>query len=106
MANFAAQAVTSSGVAPTANPASAGGDTVPPDTLIRIMNGGASPITVTAVTPGTVDGDLAIPDRTISIPNATAKYVKFAQAVYGDPITGLVSLTYSAVTTVTLELVR
>src|SRR5690606_4602762 len=101
MANLNATKVTSAGVAVTAVNASSGGDTIPYGARGRIANGDESATTVTVATPGTVDG-LAIADRDINIPAGGAGFVKPTVA-YRDPETNRVSLTYSSVTSLTLE---
>lgn len=106
MADRASQIVTSIGVAPTAYAASAGGDTVPPDTIVRVINGGASAITVTVVTPGVVDTDLAIADRTVSVPAGAARLLRPTRVPYANPATGKVDLTWSDTTSVTFEVIK
>lgn len=106
MADFDAEQITSSGLDPTQNAASAGGDTVPPDVTLRVVNGDASPHTVTVVTPGVVDGDLAIGDRAVAIPAGEFRFIRVPRQPYMDPSTGRVSLTYDAVTSVTVEVIR
>jgi hypothetical protein len=86
----------------------AGGGDVFPNTgseVVVIKNGSGSPITLTVVTPATVDG-LAVADLTASIGAGETRMVgPFPTAVYSDG-SGNVSLTYSAVTTVTLAVVK
>jgi hypothetical protein len=96
--------VTSSGITATVNNAAAGGDQVRPGAILRVSNGSASPITLTLVTPQTVDGDLAVADRVVTIANAATKYVA-ATEIYRDKTDNLVHMTWSAVTTVTFEVV-
>lgn len=106
MADFSAEQVTSSGLAATANAANAGGDTVPPDVILRVANADASAHTVTLVTPGVVDGDLPVGDRQVSVPAGEARLIKVTRVPYANPATGRVSLTYDAVTGVTVEVIR
>lgn len=106
MAAVTPETVTSAGIEATAHAASAGGDTVPPDVIIRVVNGSASPVTLTIATPGTVDGDLAIPDRTVTVPAGEARLVKPNAATYQNPATGRVALSWSATTDVTFEVVK
>ena len=105
MADRLAENVTSAGIEPTAHPASGGGDTVPPDTVVRVMNGGESPITLTIVTPGTVDG-LDIADRTVTVPAGEVRLVRPTRAAYMNPATGKVNLTWSSATNVSFEVIR
>ena len=106
MADFDAEQVTSSGLNPTQNVANVGGDTVPPDVTLRVVNGDASPHTVTLVTPGVVDGDLAIGDRAVPVPAGEFRFIRVPRNPYMNPSTGRCSLTYDAVTSVTVEVIR
>lgn len=105
MANFGAEQVTTTGLGATAHPATAAGDTVPPDTILRAVNGSGSSVTLTIVTPGTVDG-LAIDDRQIVIPAGEARYARLPRALYRNPSDGRVHLTWSADTGVTFEVIK
>ena len=103
------QNVTSSGITPTAYAASAGGDTVPADVIVQVFNASASPITLTLVTPGSVDGDLAVADRTVTVAAAVAgvpgrKFVRPTRVPYGQG--GLVTLTWSTATDVSFEVIK
>ncbi len=75
-------------------------------TFLSVINGGGAPITVTVQTPGTVDGDLAIADRTVTVPVGTTPKlipltsVKYRQPV-GDANVGRALVDYSAITSVT-----
>lgn len=93
------------GLVPSVAAASAGGDKVVPGTRLHIINGGAAPVTVTLVTPGTKDGDLAIDDRTFTIPNGTfpANFgvIDVPSDLYRDPADGLASITWSSAVSVT-----
>lgn len=84
--------------------AAGGGDAFAPgiDTFVRINNGGGAPITVTFVTP-TLVGGLALADGGGSVTNAQSRlFGPFPPELFQDPTTGLVVVTYSAVTTVTI----
>lgn len=84
--------------------AAGGGDAFAPGagTYVRINNGGGSPITVTFATPGSVGGN-AIADGGGSVANAQSRmFGPFPAELYMDPTTGLVTVTYSAVTSVTV----
>jgi hypothetical protein len=104
MATVATEPVTTTGIEATANAASASGDKVRPDSLVRVINGSGSSITMTMVTPQTVDGDLAVADRTVAVPAGEARYVR-ATATYRNPTDGLVALTWSLETSVTFEVI-
>lgn len=84
--------------------AAGGGDAFTPSdrTFVRVNNGGGSPITVTFATPGSVGG-LAIADGGGTVTNAQSRiFGPFPPELYQDPTTGLVTTTYSGVTTVTI----
>lgn len=106
MADRQPEQVTSAGLDATAHLASAGGDTVPPDVTLRVINGGGAPITLTIVTPGTVDGDLAIADRAVAVPNGEARYVRVPRDPYRNAASGRCDLTWSATASVTFEVIR
>lgn len=86
--------------------AAGGGDAFAPGptTFVRINNGGGSGITATFVTPGTVGTTgLTIADGGGTVTNAQSRlFGPFPAEIYADPTTGLVTLTYSGVTSVTV----
>lgn len=106
MADREPQQVTSSGLVATAHAASAGGDTVPGDVTVRVVNGGGGSTTLTIVTPGVVDGNLAIADRQVAVAAGTAKYVRIPRKPYENAATGRVALTWTPETSVTFEVTR
>lgn len=84
--------------------AAGGGDVFPNDgkTVLVIKNGGGAGITLTVVTPVTIDG-LAVTDLTATIGAGETRAIgPFPPAWYNDG-SGNVSLTYSAVTSVTVQ---
>lgn len=84
--------------------AAGGGDAFAPSdrTLFYIANGGGSPITVTFATPGTLGGN-AIADGGGTVTNAQSRlFGPFPPELYADPTTGLVTVTYSGTTSVTV----
>lgn len=105
MALLTTQQMSSAGGAITLVAAAAGGDTADISngrTFMWVKNGGGSSITVTLATLGTIDGDLAVTDRTVTVANAAEKLIgPLNPAVYG----GVVAVTYSGVTTVTVAAV-
>lgn len=86
--------------------AAGGGDSFPNTgkEVVYIKNGGGSGITLTVVTPVTIDG-LAVADLTATIGAGESRIIgPFPPAYYSDG-SGNVGLTYSAVTTVTVGVV-
>lgn len=104
MALLATQQVVVTGLAPTFAAAAAGGDTFRPQTggWVVIKNGGGSAITATFVVPGDLETGTAYPDVAISVPATTGERWVPADDVFVDKATGLCSITYSGVTTVTV----
>lgn len=90
--------------------ANVGGDTFvnSGQEVLVIKNGSGAGITLTVVTPATVDG-LAVADLTASIgAGATRMIGPFPPGTYNDTLAngGIVSLTYSAVTSVAVAVVK
>lgn len=85
--------------------ASGGGDTVPPSDhgCVVFRNGDASSKTVTLIVPGNTKWGLAQPDPTYVVPAGSTCYIGPLQADLADPVTGVISLTYSAVTSCTVS---
>lgn len=70
--------------------------------LLAIKNGQGSPITVTIVTPNTVDGN-AVSELQHSIPAGETLYLAaFRISTYGNPVT----IQYSSVTSVTVGVMK
>lgn len=74
--------------------------------ILIVKNTDASTKTVTLVTPETVDGDLAVADRAVVVAATTGFELIPVTSRYRDPVTGRASITYSAVTGVTVCVVR
>ena len=72
---------------------------------LAVKNGSGSSITVTLATPETVDGDLAVADRTVTVPAGGEMSIPITDR-YRNPSTGRCAITYSAVTTVTVAVFR
>lgn len=104
MATLTTQNITTAGITPTYAAATSGGDAMVPGSsnFLHVKNGGGSSITVTLVTPQVVDGSLAVADRAVTVANASEAMIKVTPELYRDPTSGLASITYSAVTTVTV----
>ena len=84
--------------------ADVGGDEFANDgsrTFYSVNNGSGSPVTVTFVTPVTVDG-LAVADRDVVVAAGSTSLIgPFPRSDYNDA-NNMVQVTYSAVTTVTV----
>lgn len=107
MATLTVQQVTLTGVTPTFVAAAAGGDVLTNDgnTVIYVKNGGGSPITVTVTTPASILG-VAIADPQVSVTNGSEKVIgPFPPEIFNDA-NGQVALAYSAVTSVTIAVVK
>jgi hypothetical protein len=92
------------GLTPAFSVASGGGDDFPNTgrEFVVVKNGSGAPITVTAVTPQTVAGSLAIADETYAVPAAGERYIgPFPTGPFNNA-QGRVSLTYSGVTSLTV----
>lgn len=94
------------GAAVSYTAAASGGDTclTGAGVLLLVKNGDSGAHTVTLATPGTVNG-LAIADRAVSVA-AGAEVGIPVTGDYRDPSTGLASITYDGVTSVTVAVVR
>ncbi len=88
--------------------AAAGGDdcVTGAGVFLVVKNGHTAAQSVTLVTPQTVDADLAVADRTISVPATSGETVIPMPDLYRDPSTGRASLTYSGVTALTVCVCR
>lgn len=83
--------------------ATAGGDTMVGGQSVKLFvnNASAASITATLVTPETVEGSLAVTDRAVTVAAGAIREIPVPSR-YNDPATGLTSITYSAVATVTV----
>lgn len=103
MAEIVAQRIVDTGVVPNFGAAAATFEVEPDDVVLHIKNGNAAPTNLTITTPGTVDGDLAIPDRVVAIAAGAEKLVgPFPNHAYKDPSDGLVHCALSVTATVTV----
>lgn len=97
---LAVQTLTRTGSTPTYTSANADGHSVVNDgrVFLEFKNTDAAPVTVTFVTPGTVD-TLAVADRTLVVEATTGNKMAgpFPTATYGTSMT----VTFSAVTALT-----
>lgn len=107
MSTLAYQQSTIGGTAVTLAAASAGGDKVAPNAngALMVRNGDAAAKTVTIVVPGNTKYGQPDPDVSVVVAaGATAMVGPFPQDLAG--VDGLVSVTYSAVTSVTVGAVQ
>jgi hypothetical protein len=101
MADRSPQTFTETVTAATYHAASGGGDRVRPGVVLHVKNANAAPTVLTMVTPATVDGDLAVADRTRTFPNATENFMVVPKDhAYRDG-DGMVALSWSVTATVT-----
>jgi hypothetical protein len=105
--NVNPQEISRAGVTPTYNAASADNNSFVNDgrTLVQVLNVGAE-MTVTIVTPGTVDG-LAITDRAVVVPLTTGNKMigPFPPDIYNQS-DGKVHLNWSRSSDVTFAVMR
>jgi len=73
--------------------------------FLAVKNADASSKTVTLATPQTVDGDLAVADRAVTVAAGKIELIPVTDR-YRDPSTGRAAISYSAVTSVTVAVVR
>ncbi|WP_202237023.1 hypothetical protein [Actinacidiphila reveromycinica] len=87
--------------------ATSGGDTAltGAGVFLVVKNADASAHVVTLATPGTVDGDLAVADRSVSVAAGKTFFIPLT-ATYRDPSTGRASITYDGVTSMSVAVVR
>jgi hypothetical protein len=83
--------------------AAVGPDTATPgqNTFLVVNNGGGAPITVTLDVPGTDDFGNNNPDLAVTVANATQRWIPL-RALKLVQASGLVNITYSSVTSVTV----
>jgi hypothetical protein len=103
MATLQTQQIGPAGLTPVYVAAAGGGDEFEPGnrTFFHIKNGDASSHTVTFVTPGTAYGQ-AIADETVTVPAGAERMIGRFPAEGFAGSDSLVSVTYSAVTSVTV----
>lgn len=111
MATLTTQVINRAGAVITPVAATGGGDAMACGSgmMLEVVNGGASPITVTLAVPSsrTFEANVAVTSPQISVTNGTTKWIGPIDAVtFQDPTTALCTITYSAVTSVTVAAVQ
>lgn len=83
--------------------ATAGGDTLVGGQSVRLFvnNGSAASVNVVVVTPELVEGNLVVGDRVVAVAAGVIREIPIPSR-YNDPTTGLATVTYGSVTTVTV----
>jgi hypothetical protein len=108
MATLTTQVINRAGLGPTFAAATGGGDAmaVGSGMILHVKNTGGSPVTVTLVVPSsrTYEPNVAITSQTVSVPATTGdrEIGPVTATSFADPVTGLCTITYSAVTGVTV----
>lgn len=107
MAAIAHQQIQITGTEVTFQAAAGGGDTVQPgdNVFLRVRNADASDKTVTIVVPGTQHGQNN-PDVAVVVTAAEQRDIGPLTRDLADPSDGLIHVTYSAVTSVTVAACR
>jgi len=107
MADLAVVTISRNGLEATYNTAAGGGDAFinTGNEFVHIKNDDASSKDITFATPAEVDG-LAVADRVVSIPAGEDRMIgPFPASTYNDTA-GKVQITYSAVTSVTIAVIK
>ena len=106
MALLTAQAIAPTGTTVTFAAASVGGDTVKPSndrSKLLVDNGSGGSITVTIPVHRSTLG-LDLPDRQVIVAAGVVKAIPLLP-LYVDPADGIIDITYSAVTSVTVAVI-
>ncbi|MGA4864102.1 hypothetical protein ACPB9J_15795 [Streptomyces lavendulocolor] len=109
MATLTTQTITAAGLDPTYAAASGGGDKVTPGptTFLHVINGGGSPVTVTLAVPGNFYAAVANPDLEVTVAASGERMIPVPQAPFANAAdSGLASVSYSGVTSVTVAALR
>lgn len=105
MALLAPQYAKVSGTAITFASAAGGGDTLAPNSssVLHVKNGSGSPINVTVVVPGNDEFGTARPDIVVAVAAGAHTMIgPLLSPLLPDPSTGLIGITYSSATSVTV----
>lgn len=101
------QKASSAGLALAMEPGNVDGHSVPIErgVILVVTNGSAGTINATLVTPGSADGDLALPDRVVAVPAGATRYFGNLDAVYRQ-VDGSAHVNLSTVASVTVAAIR
>lgn len=108
MATLSRQVLANAGTTITFAAAGASGDKAAPGDGVKLLvnNGAGSPITVTMATPGLIDGDLAVADRTVTVAAGAIRGIPLPDSLYANAAdSGLAAWTYSSNTSVTVAVI-
>lgn len=111
MAQLTLQVIPAAGLAPATVAASVGGDTVAPTSniddrcMLQVTNGGGSSINVTINDPGVTGAGNPGTATPIAVAAAATKLIALPPGAI-NTATGLISISYSGVTTVTVAALR
>ena len=109
MALLATQTISVLGITPAYSAAAGGGDTFTPTdrTYVHIKNAGVGSITATIVTPGEAAPNIPIADVAVVVANGAEAIIgPFPAGLFQSASTGLASITYTGVTSVTVGCFR
>lgn len=104
MALLAPQAVTKTGMAVAFAAAAAGGDTFVPNSrgVLLVKNASGVTITATVIIPGNTEYGQPNPDVAVPVAAAGQAAIGPFSQTAADVVTGLITIAYSAVTSVTV----
>jgi hypothetical protein len=107
MALLARQTAKVTGTVITFASASGGGDTVAPDPfgVLHVRNASGGTLTVTVVVPGNTQFGQAQPDVAVAVAAGASVAIGPLSPDLADPATGLINITYSGVTSLTVAAV-
>jgi hypothetical protein len=108
MATLALQTVAHAGAAVTFSAAAGGGDKTPTGVGVALLvkNGDSGSHTVTLAIPSTTTYDgLVIANRTVTVAAGVTSCIPLLD-IYNDPADSLAHITYDAVTSVTVAVIR
>lgn len=107
MATLATQVIARAGLAPTYAAAAGGGDACETgdDVFLQVKNASGGALTVTVAIPATAStvSGVAYTNTAVSVPATTGdRMIGPISNIYKDPTTGLATITYSGVTSLTV----